>query len=423
MYFVYRNFEVIMYFIKKRPTDPELNPNLKMNIYNGIFYAIAINLVNPYFAKFAERLGASDYELAFLNSWPAFVSIFALIPGALIIEGMGNKKKSTMLIMLAHKIFYLTLAVVPFINHISKPWLFVFLVGLMNFPGSVYLMGYQTCIGDIFTSRERGRAMGLRNRYSDVFRLMVTLLAGQLLTRIPTNNGEVIALYQIFFVVAFVFGIFEVISFNKFNISIDHSQNTNSFKVALKDAIKFVSHDRAFKVFMACSLTFHFGWQMGWPLFNIFMIKTLGANEAWLSAISIASGLSSIATSTLWAKFSDKYGNTLTIAIATFGMSITPILYALSNSIWMLVVFNIIIGVSIAGTILVLFNMLLEVTPTKNRTTIISIYNTFIAVSATIAPIVGVTLKNFTNIKTALIIVGCFRLLGSFTFYLRKKLT
>ena len=174
---------------------------------------------------------------------------------------------------------------------------------------------------------------------------------------------------------------------------------------------------------MACSLTFHFGWQMGWPLFNIFMIKTLGANEAWLSAISIASGLSSIATSTLWAKFSDKYGNTLTIAIATFGMSITPILYALSNSIWMLVVFNIIIGISIAGTILVLFNMLLEVTPTKNRTTIVSIYNTFIAVSATIAPIVGVTLKNFTNIKTALIIVGCFRLLGSFTFYLRKKLT
>ena len=411
-----------MLFSKKSFRVKPKNPNLEINIYNGIFYAVAINLVNPYFAKFAERLGASDYELAFLNSWPAFVSIFALIPGALIIEVLGNKKKSTALIMLAHKLFYLSLAVVPFINHISKPWLFVFLVGLMNFPGSVYLMGYQTCIGDLFSPRERSHAMGLRNRYSDLFRLMVTLIAGQLLTRISQNNQEVILLYQIFFLIAFLFGVLEVISFNRFKLTVDHNIQKRSFKDSLREAFIFVRGNHEFKVFLTCSLTFYFGWQMGWPLFNIYLIKTLGANEAWLSAISIASGLSSILTSTLWAKFADKYGNTLTIAIATFGMSITPILYALSSSLWMLVVFNVIIGISIAGTILVLFNMLLEVTPNQNRTTIISIYNTLIAVSATIAPIIGVTIKDMTNIKTALIIVGCFRLLGSFTFYLRKKL-
>ncbi|GAU79412.1 MFS transporter [Fusibacter sp. 3D3] len=410
-----------MFISKKAFRTKPRNHNLEINIYNGIFYAVAINLVNPYFAKFAERLGASDYELAFLNSWPAFVSIFALIPGALLIEGFGNKKKSTTFIMFAHKLFYLALATVPFINQISKPWLFVFLVGLMNFPGSVYLMGYQTCIGDLFSPRERSHAMGLRNRYSDLFRLAITLIAGQLLTRIPQNNQEVIFLYQIFFLIAFVFGILEVITFNRFKLHIDRNQKILSTRASLKEAFAFVFHDREFKIFLMCSLTFYFGWQMGWPLFNIYLIKTLGANEAWLSAVSIASGLSSILTSTLWAKFADKYGNTLTIAIATFGMSITPILYAMSSSLWMLVVFNVIIGISIAGTILVLFNMLLEVTPDQNRTTIISIYNTFIAISATIAPIIGVAIKDMTHIKTALIIVGCLRLLGSFTFYLRKR--
>lgn len=411
-----------MFFSKKSFKAKPENPNLEINIYNGIFYALALNLVNPYFAKFAERLGASDYELAFLNSWPAFVSIFALIPGALIIEAFGNKKKSTAFIMSAHKLFYLALAIVPFVNHISKPWLFVFLVGLMNFPGSVYLMGYQTCIGDLFSPRERSHAMGLRNKYSDLFKLVTILIAGQLLSRLPQNNQDVIHLYQVFFLLAFVFGVLEVISFNKFRLHINHNQRILSFKESLKDAIVFVRENREFKILLMCSLTFYFGWQMGWPLFNIYLIKTLGANEAWLSTISIASGLSSILTSTLWAKFADKYGNTFTIVIATFGMSITPILYALSSSLWMLVVFNVIIGVSIAGTILVLFNMLLEITPNQNRTTIISIYNTLIAISATIAPIIGVAIKDMTNIKTALIIVGCFRLLGSFTFYLRKKL-
>lgn len=399
-----------------------LDHNLKINIYNGVFYAIALNLVNPYYAKFAERLGASDYALAFLNSWPYFVSVFALIPGAMLIEGLGSKKRATAIFMLVHKFFYLSLAVVPFIGIVSKPWLFIFLIGLMNFPGSVYLMGYQSCIGEIFSPRERSRAMGLRNRYSDLFRLGITLLAGQMLSHIPTNENEIILLYQVFFVVAFAFGLLEVYSFKQFDITATTQGISEiSFKKTITQAFLFIKQNRRFKIFLLCSLSFHFGWQMGWPLFNIYLIRNLGANEAWLSAISIASGFSSIATSTLWAKFSDKYGNTLTIAIATFGMSITPILYTLSDSLWMLVFFNVIIGISIAGTVLVLFNMLLEVTPDINRTSIISIYNTLIAISATIAPIIGVAIKDMSNIKTALIIVGCLRLFGSLTFYLRNR--
>lgn len=406
-------------FIRKLKNNE--NHNIKINISNGIFYVVSLNLVNPYFAKFIQRLGGSDYELAFLNSWPAFVSIFALIPGALIIETFGNKRKSTAFFMLLHKFFYLLLAAVPFLGFVSQPWLFVILVGLMNFPGSVYLMGYQTCIGDIFAPNERARAMALRNKYSDFFRLIITFVAGQLLTHIPKNDGEAIILYQIFFTIAFLIGIFEFVTFNKFKISNSNSIIKQSFKESISKAFSFILSNRRFQIFLLCSLIFHFGWQMGWPLYNIYLISHLNANEAWLSAVSIAGGVSSIATSTLWARFADKFGNTLAITIATFGMSITPILYSLSSSLPVLVFFNVIIGISIAGTILVLFNMLLEVTPSENRTTVISIYNTLIAISATIAPIIGVMIKDLTNIKTALIIVGCLRLLGSFSFYIRKR--
>jgi len=64
---------------------PEFNSkNISVNVYNGIALAVAINLVNPYYAKFAERLGANDYQMAYLNSLPAFISLFALIPGAIL---------------------------------------------------------------------------------------------------------------------------------------------------------------------------------------------------------------------------------------------------------------------------------------------------------------------------------------------------
>lgn len=398
--------------------------NLHMNIYNGIALAIAVNLVNPYYAKFAQRLGATDYQLAYLNSWPAFVSIFALIPGALILETFGSKHKSTSRFMLFHKFFFIALACVPFIQSISRPWLFIALVGLMNFPGSIYSMGYQSCVGDLFTASERSTAMSLRNKYSDVFRLLITMISGQLLTTLPKTDGQTIHLYQVFFVIAFGFGLLEYLTFKNFKMETAYeakSPNLIDFFSTFKDGLHYIAKSKEFQLFFVCSLIFHFGWQMGWPLYNIYMINTLGANEAWLAAVSIASGLSSILTASYWGKFADRYGNTLAIVIATFGMSITPFLYVMSKSLIMLVLFNIIIGVSITGTVLVLFNMLLDVTPSKNRTTIISIYNTLIAISATIAPIIGVALQNITSLEFALIFVGFLRLLGSVSFYLRKK--
>ena len=415
---------------------PEFNSkNLSVNVYNGIALAVAINLVNPYYAKFAERLGANDYQMAYLNSLPAFISLFALIPGAIFIDLFGNKLKSTTWIMLLHKLFFLVIAFVPLMNGVSKPWLFILLIAFMNLPGSIYTMGYQSSIGDIFSPSERGLAMGLRNRYSDIFRLLITFISGVLLS-IPKDDNQVILLYQIFFVVSFAIGLLEVYTFSKFTVSgvnvlsdqpkvraskEKYLQGLKSILQAFKVSLTFSLTDKVFKQFLVASLIFHFGWQMGWPLFNIYTITKLGANEAWLSAISIAGGFTSILTATQWAKFADKRGNTLAAVLATFGMSITPFLYVLSDSLFMLVVFNVLIGFSITGTVLILFNLLLEATPSQNRTTIIALYNTAIAVSATVAPILGVWIMQQTSLDFSLIVTGVLRFLGCFAFFLMSR--
>lgn len=391
--------------------------NQSINIYNGIALAIAANLVNPYFAKFAGRLGATDFELAYLNSLPAFISLFALIPGAIFIDLFGNKLKSTAGIMLFHKFFYLLFAAVPLIKGVSQPWIFILLIGLMNLPGSIYAMGYQSCVGDLFSPRERGIAMGRRNRFSDIFRLSITFFSGVLLS-IPKTNTSIIIMYQVFFIISFVFGLLEVYTFTRFKDEGAHTTPKQFHRIieTLVSSLKYTVTNKVFYRFMICSLIFHFGWQMGWPLFNIYMINKLGANEAWLSAVSIAGGVASILTATKWAKFSDKHGNGLAVVIATFGMGITPFLYVLSESLIMLVLFNILIGFSITGTTLVLFNLLLEATPTQNRTTIISIYNTLIAISATIAPIFGVWVMSRTSLDLALISTGIMRFIGCLAF-------
>lgn len=397
------------------------NSNININILNGIALAVATNLVNPFYAKFAERMGATDYHIAYLNSLPAFVSLFALIPGAIFLDVFGNKMKNTTWMMLIHKLFFLIIAFIPIIQGVSKPWLFIILVALMNLPGAIYTMGYQSSIGDIFTPRERGLAMGLRNRYSDIFRLAITLISGILLS-IPRSDNQIMFLYQIFFVASFVIGILEVVTFSKFSVMPDTQNHTEPDHIrrvwlAIKDSFRFSITNKKFKQFMIASLIFHFGWQMGWPLFNIYSITKLGANEAWLSAIAIAGGLTAILTATKWARFADTKGNQIAAVIATFGMSTTPFLYVLSESLTMLVIFNILIGFSVTGTTLILFNLLLEATPKQNRTTIISIYNTVIAISATIAPVIGVWIMRQTSLEWSLIVTGVLRFVGCGAFF------
>lgn len=91
--------------------------NLKINIFNGVAFAISLHLVKPYYAKFAERLGANDYHFALLNALPALLSVFAFLPGALMIEKAkkSKTKKITSKFLLAQKkLIYLSIIFVPF---------------------------------------------------------------------------------------------------------------------------------------------------------------------------------------------------------------------------------------------------------------------------------------------------------------------
>lgn len=398
-----------------------LKYNKKINIINGISAIIAFSLVNPYFAKFAQRIGATDYQIAYLNSLPALVSIFALIPGAFLIERLRSKKNTTTFILFSFKIFYLFLAFVPLLDNNIQPVVFVLLVGLMNFPGSIYNMSYQSCIGDIFSPEDRSYAMGLRNRYSELSKLFITFLAGQMLKIIPSNNHQTIMLYQLFFILAFVVSMIEVLSFSRFKFDYTNTYKKSNIICDLKETVKSSFNNKEYLSFVIASLVFHFGWQMGWPLFNLYNINYLKADEGWLSAFSIAAGLSSILTVTYWAKLADKKSNSFVLSISTLGMSLTPILVASASTNKMMALFNIIIGISTTGTLLVLFNILLEVTPSKNRTIYMALYNTLIAISATISPSIGVYLKDKFSIYIALIIVGILRFIGSLSFFIRRK--
>lgn len=396
------------------------NPNYKINyklfIAYGVMFELMMRLYQPFQAKFLQRLGGSDVHIALMSSLPGLVMAFIVLPGAIYLNRLEDKHKATGRLIMISRMFLLMFASVPFLPTTIQPIMFVIFVVLMSVPNSIYFTSYQSFIGDLFEPGARADAIGKRNMFTVPATVVLTFFTGLALKYLPGSEAERIQLYQMFYVIAFVFGVVEYSIFKKFKIPA-----TDSKKKKLTFNLKEFMSNKKFTRFLKSSLIFHFGWQMAWPLFTIYTISVLNADEAWLGYMSIGQSLAMFFGYLFWAKKINKYGNHVITAICTMGMALTPIFYILSPNLSVLLLSATVSGFFTAGTISVLLSDLLEVIPQEKRVLYIGLYTLFTNISLAISPLVGSYLKETFSITVALGAAAFFRMLGSVSFFKRSK--
>ena len=417
-------------------SESDINHNIKCNTRNGIFAVIALNLVTPFIGILAKTMGADAYEIALLSSLPALMSVISMIPGGIMVDRFQEKKKITGFFIIFTRMFFLFLAITPSLPPTWRVFALILTYGLMNFPGGISNVAWQSFIATAIPAKERAQAFAYRNKITSICGMVVTLLAGQILRLYNRSQGfellkkwtgidisSEVSLYQIFFIFAFGFAILEVYYHMQMKEpKADVADEKNLIKkMNIFTNIKRVFGYKPFVLFGVCSLLFHFGWQMGWPLFTIYQIDYLGAGGTWISYLSVTGGLAAFITYPLWSKIATKKGNNYTVIIASSAIAMSPFLYAISWNLYVLLTVNFFMGAAVAGISLVLFNSLLEVVPDEDRTLYIAIYSTIISISAMFAPMVGAHMYKTFNIYIALCLAGGFRLFGSFSFLLRYK--
>lgn len=396
--------------------DQDYKVNYRLFIIYGVLTTLMSGLYQPFQAKFLQRLGGTDVHIALMSSLPGAVMAFLVLPGAIYLNTLEDKHKMTGHLILICRLFLLLFAAVPFVPEAYRPIMFVIFVVLLGVPTSIYLTSYQAFIGDIFEPSARVDAIGKRNMLTVPATIVLTFCTGWALKNIPNTEAQRLNLYQVFYVVAFMVGMAELYVFKKFRIH--HSQKVKSLaKFNLKEMLA----NRKFTRFLKSSLLFHFGWQMGWPLFTIYTISVLKADEAWLSYMSIGSSLAMFFGYIFWSKAIAKRGNHSITAICTLGMALTPLLYILSPNLYVLLITGTISGFFVSGTVSVLLSDLLEVVPHDQKVLYIGLYSLFTNVSLAISPLVGSFFKETFGITVALAVTAAFRLVGSLSFFSRSK--
>ncbi len=390
--------------------------NLKIFISFGILFELMNTLFNPYAIKYLERIGGTDFDISLFTSMKGFIMIFVVLPGVFLLNRVNDKKHITSQVVLVSVWFVLSLVIVPFIPAKLQPFIFILLMTLMTIPSAIYNVAYQDLIGDLFPIK-RPEVIAKRSMHTIVYTTLLTLASGFVFKLIPKSNSDVISIYQIFYLSAFFVGMIAYFRFKQFV----YTPNTNRQPLAFKGSFKTVFSNKRFTKFVTASTIFHFGWQMGWPLFSIYMIKNLGADEFWLSLISIGSAIAMFMGHKIWPKMIAKYGNERITTICAAGMAITPIIYALSPNLMVLLVISSASGLFVAGTVTVLFADMLTVTPEENRIIYVGYYNTLTNITLAISPFFANFFLSHYGIYVALYVTAAFRMVGCIAFLLREK--
>ncbi|HUZ17957.1 MAG TPA: MFS transporter [Spirochaetia bacterium] len=439
--------------VRREGTDPLGigEENIRINTLHGILNSAALNMVGPFTAIFAMRIGATQLHVALLTSAPAIVSLLAMIPGARFIDRTERKKRVTLVFMAANRVGYLFLACVPFFAHGVQASIFVLLLALMNLPGAVSNIAWQAFISRIVPPEKRSRAFAARNRLMNLFGTTITVCTGLFLDHSVFPIG-----YQLAFVGAFVVAVAELLVFRKINdtgtgdgviggrsepITDDSAtapaqppQATSERRSAL--AVRFnlrigalmrsqlteILSEKRFVRYMLVSVYFYLAWQTPWPLFSWYQVRILHANNLWVSILALLNTGGALAGYGYWQRMLDKRGNLRTLLISSLPIFIVPLVYAFSGSLLIIGLSNLVIGAIFSGVNLALFNTLLEMTPETKKATYLAYYTTAVTVASVLAPLLGVAFLQVMSFRYSFIACAAFRLSGSLAFLFMERL-
>ncbi|MDP2873569.1 MAG: MFS transporter [Bacillota bacterium] len=435
---------------------PALEHNMRINTLHGVVSIMGINLIQPFVGIFAVKLGATNYQIALLSSAPAVVSLLAMIPGARLVDRFNRKKRITMYFLLAHRMFFLAMATIPFFTPDRRAAALVAMVALMNLPGAIGNVAWQSFISGIVPASLRPRAFASRNRWMNLVGTVVVLIAGRMLDLMSFPTG-----YQVGFALAFVFAIGEMAVFSRIdedaalslgvaasagtpggagaatlagtaNAATPHEPDAGSTLrgwspsasgpepsgplATLRRTWREVSSHKSFLRYVTASVYFYFAWQIAWPLFTLYQVRVLGANNLWVSILNLANTGGSLVGYGFWANYASRRGNLRTLFAASAGIFVVPVVYAFSRSLYTVAAFNLLTGAIFSGVNLSLFNALLDTTPERHRTSYIAYYSTSVNAAAILAPIAGVALLNRLGFMWAFLIAAAFRMTGSLAF-------
>lgn len=410
----------------------DIRSNMFYFALEGTILAIIANLYGNNNNLFAQRLGATDFQLSLITGVPQMVGLALLLPAGFIVEKVKSKRLFVAVSLFMVGVLFLGVAATPFLDEQALPAV-IFLLSLCIGFMTIYNSSWQSYFSEVMPITHRNKTLTLRTRGSLFMGMLTPLLTGFILSAAKENSTKII-IHQIFYILVFVFCLVQIYILYKIKEppTIINTEKRKFFKT-IGETGKELIKSKEFLFFLLAVTLFHMSWHIDWTTAFIARTKYLKLNEAMLSIDIVLSAVVQLLTLKFWSSIIDRKGVRFTLIMASIGFTISSICmyfvlaipYDFSKYIYLF--YNPLSNFATATIGLCLLPCLLQVMPEKNKSITISIYTMFLVLSNAVMPIIGTKIYSsfggdLAGIRHTYLIIITLRILASFVLFLRWKL-
>lgn len=392
---------------------PSVRRDLTWFWLDGFFASASDNIVVTYMSIYLLALGATQSQIGIMSSLSSLSAAILLMPGAMLVERMGHRRRLVLLCSSWARLVLLIVALLPFA--IKSPWIvpiaIVFSVSRDAMSNLSY-PAWMSLSGDVVPIEGRGRFFSSRNFIMSLAGMVVTLLAGLLISNTVQPVG-----YQISLFVAFAVGTLSIFSFSHLT---DRQANgvppREKNAPGMLDQLKEVFSHREFLYFAIATAIWNFSLNIAGPFFNVYLVQDLHADAAMVGLTSIASSLATMLVQRKMGELNDRWGPQKLTMIAGLLIPIVPMLWVFATTGWHIIPINLLSGVLWGAYNLASFNYLLKITPAAQRARYSAVFQITVTISLAIGAALGSVLVSLMGFLAVFTISAVGRLIAAALF-------
>jgi MFS family permease len=219
--------------------------------------------------------------------------------------------------------------------------------------------------------------------------MVVMVLFGTLLDLFKGHGGKALSFgFSMTFTAAVLFGMVSLRFLKRISEPKTHlSEIPRSFRTQLWRTLR----ETNFRRFLAFAFVWSFSVYFASPFFTLYFLRELRFSYGFVATLGMISAFADLTGMRLWGRISDKVKNKAVIQLSTWVAVFLPLAWVLvrPGDVVMPILLHLIGGGFWAGINLCTNNLLLSISPQKNRSLYLSVYNIAGGIGAAIGPIVA----------------------------------
>jgi MFS family permease len=387
--------------------------NLRNFFFDGLFSSANDSITLTYLSLFILSLGASNADIGLMTALASLSATILLIPGAILVDKIGNRKKIVLISGgFASNFCLILMAAAPLL--IKGPAIIYVAIGLkvlMDSLRNFALPAWVSMAGDIIPLSWRGRYFSTRNLIMGFAAMVVTYGIGQIITWLGEPVG-----YQWALLFAFIFGITAASFFSRIRDYRDADQQIPTQSYSVHSLFQTLQADRNFLAFCLFTGLWSFSLNIAGPFFNVFLVKDLSATASIIGIVAVVGKITSMPAQRFLGPLADRWGARKLMHLMAYLIPILPFCWYFVRAPWQAIPINALGGILWAGMNLAAFNMLLEISPQDQRAKYSAMYQIAVALSAAIGASLGGFIADHWGIRLVFLLSAIGRFLSAIVY-------